>query len=214
VYAINFTTPTVERQRYGERGRQLCAEFQVNNNSASLCSFVTRHLGAIRGDVVHDLLAHMAERMIEMHKEKQGQQRAFRLDLGGYLDERQMKRLNRLYTTKKPPREGIRNYERRLASYREAVQLAQGQLGRLADETLNLEDFWRLSQGQWMWLLRQNLGDVADMGALVGLYDDYRGRLTPLMRTIQRTDWLIDQVVYQLYGLTEDEIAVVEGHAQ
>jgi hypothetical protein len=26
-----------------------------------------------------------------------------------------------------------------------------------------------------------------------------------------RTDYLIDQIVYQLYGLTEEEIAIVEG---
>jgi len=31
------------------------------------------------------------------------------------------------------------------------------------------------------------------------------------MQRIQRTDWLIDQVVYQLYDLTEEEIGVVEG---
>ena len=36
-------------------------------------------------------------------------------------------------------------------------------------------------------------------------------RLTPLLARIQQTDALIDQVVYQLYGLTDEEIAVVEG---
>ncbi len=40
---------------------------------------------------------------------------------------------------------------------------------------------------------------------------DYHARLAPLMRRIRRTDWLIDQVVYQVYGLTEEEIGVVEG---
>ena len=93
----------------------------------------------------------------------------------------------------------------------ESVQLERAQLGPLAGETLNLEDFWRLNQGQWMWVLRQRLGNVADMSALVAVYKQYRQELAPLMRTIQRTDWLIDQVVYQLYGLTDEEIAIVEG---
>jgi hypothetical protein len=31
-----------------------------------------------------------------------------------------------------------------------------------------------------------------------------------LIARIAATDWLIDQIVYQLYGLTEDEIAIVE----
>jgi hypothetical protein len=27
----------------------------------------------------------------------------------------------------------------------------------------------------------------------------------------RKTDWLIDQIVYKLYGLTEEEIRIVEG---
>ena len=36
--------------------------------------------------------------------------------------------------------------------------------------------------------------------------------LHPLLARIEATDQLIDQIVYQLYGLTEEEIAVVEGY--
>ena len=36
-------------------------------------------------------------------------------------------------------------------------------------------------------------------------------KLKPLITRIQYTDTLIDQVVYHLYGLTDEEIAVVEG---
>mgnify|MGYP001077807672 CR=1 FL=1 len=36
--------------------------------------------------------------------------------------------------------------------------------------------------------------------------------MTPI--EIQLTDDLIDQIVYKLYGLTEEEIAIVEGQAQ
>lgn len=35
--------------------------------------------------------------------------------------------------------------------------------------------------------------------------------LTPLQAHIEATDKLIDQIVYRLYGLTDDEIAIVEG---
>ena len=37
-------------------------------------------------------------------------------------------------------------------------------------------------------------------------------KLNPLLSRIQQTDALIDQVVYQLYGLTDEEIAIVEGN--
>jgi hypothetical protein len=36
-------------------------------------------------------------------------------------------------------------------------------------------------------------------------------QVLPLKEQLQRMDTLIDQVVYRLYGLTEEEIAIVEG---
>ena len=38
--------------------------------------------------------------------------------------------------------------------------------------------------------------------------------LRPLYERIWRTDELIDKIVYRLYGLTEDEISVVEASVQ
>jgi formylglycine-generating enzyme required for sulfatase activity len=210
---IDFTTPADERQRYVKQGQRLYTDFRSLPDFGSLKDFVAHHLDAGRSDVVHDLLAHLAEQMIEMNKEKQDYLRTFRLDLAGYLDEKQQQKLNRLYTPKKPPQEGAKHYDQRLVTYEQAVALARAQLGPLADEILALEDFWRLNQAQWMWLLRQNLGQVDGMNRLVALHERYRAQLAPLMRRLQRTDWLIDQIVYQLYGLTEEEIAIVEGQA-
>ena len=36
-------------------------------------------------------------------------------------------------------------------------------------------------------------------------------KLLPLRERIRQTDELIDAVVYKLYGLTEEEIGIVEG---
>jgi len=33
-----------------------------------------------------------------------------------------------------------------------------------------------------------------------------------LKEKLRKTDYLIDQIVYRLYGLTEEEIKIVEGH--
>jgi len=44
-------------------------------------------------------------------------------------------------------------------------------------------------------------------------FDISLSRLTPLKARIAATDALIDQIVYRLYGLTEEEIAVVAGAA-
>jgi hypothetical protein len=37
------------------------------------------------------------------------------------------------------------------------------------------------------------------------------GKLLPLRERIKQTDELIDATVYRLYGLTEEEIGIVEG---
>ncbi len=39
-------------------------------------------------------------------------------------------------------------------------------------------------------------------------------KLGPLRERIERTDELIDAVVYRLYGLTDEEIGIVEGNAR
>lgn len=36
-------------------------------------------------------------------------------------------------------------------------------------------------------------------------------KIKPVMGRIETTDSLIDQIVYKLYGLTEDEIKIIEG---
>ena len=37
--------------------------------------------------------------------------------------------------------------------------------------------------------------------------------LLPLKEKLRKTDWLIDQIAYKLYGLTEDETRIVEGNS-
>jgi len=34
--------------------------------------------------------------------------------------------------------------------------------------------------------------------------------LLPIKQRLAETDWLIDQIVYRLYGLTDEEFAIVE----
>jgi len=67
-------------------------------------------------------------------------------------------------------------------------------------------------------MLRKNknhLGvSLSDMGLVDRIkktYEESLQGLLPLKERLARTDRLIDQVVYRLYGLTEEEIGVVEG---
>jgi hypothetical protein len=42
-------------------------------------------------------------------------------------------------------------------------------------------------------------------------FEESMGKLAPLRERIRQTDELIDATVYRLYGLTVEEVAIVEG---
>jgi uncharacterized coiled-coil DUF342 family protein len=44
-------------------------------------------------------------------------------------------------------------------------------------------------------------------------FDSYKQEITDLQNRINQTDKEIDQMVYELYGLTEEEIKIVEVEA-
>jgi hypothetical protein len=48
--------------------------------------------------------------------------------------------------------------------------------------------------------------------ALQAEFEGSLGKLLPLLDRIEKTDELIDAVVYRLYRLTEEEIRIVEGN--
>jgi hypothetical protein len=50
--------------------------------------------------------------------------------------------------------------------------------------------------------------------ALRAEFEGSVGKLLQLLDRIEKTDELIDAVVYRLYGLTEEEIRIVEGNKQ
>jgi hypothetical protein len=92
----------------------------------------------------------------------------------------------------------------------EARYAAEGGQVASYNET-QLEDHWlrpilepRLQQG--VKHVRTN-----NLGGLVRVYREYQPRYPALAGRLAQTDVLIDQVVYRLYGLTEEEIGIVEG---
>jgi len=59
--------------------------------------------------------------------------------------------------------------------------------------------------------IRANLSDAAFVRTLEREYEKSLEILLPIKDRLAKTDRLIDQIVYKLYGLTEEEIAIVEG---
>ena len=128
--------------------------------------------------MVHDLLAFLAERMLEMNKQKQQEIRGFLDWLEGYLGAK--------IEDLKPKTRILSYYE---SDYESLLAVLKKNKKKLA------VDPSRREPGE---LLRAEFeGSIEKLG--------------PLMERIRRTDELIDALVYRLYGLTDEEIRIVEG---
>lgn len=147
-----------------------------------------------QSDVVHDILAFLAEQMIEMNKEKQNEIKGFL----GWL-ESQLKidpdTKGNLGIDGLAGKSQIKNY---LGNY----QKGEGHLF--------FEDFWKILEKNKA-KIQANLNSRELYETIKSEYENSLSKLLPLKQRLQKTDWLIDQIVYKLYGLSDEEIKIVEG---
>ena len=151
-----------------------------------------------QADIVHDLLVHLAARMIEMHKEKRRIGEAFWLDVQGVADDALFGRLR-----DKGKQESSLW---KLPACRPHVREESGSRRTLVESLA-----W--DEGAFIAFARALAGRVPNMSDLVAVYRRHGAGYRDLCTRLARTDWLIDQIVYKLYGLTDKEIAIVEGRA-
>ena len=177
VRRINFTTPADERDRQLEKAKTLY-QFCLNKGSTDcVLGFVKHHLTADpeRADLVHDLLAFLAEQMLEMNKTKGEEIRGF-----------------------------LHWLEREIGV----------EIDTLKNKTA-IQSYFGLSLDGLLDILKKNRRSIASsrsfQESLNREFTASLAKLNPLLTRIQGTDTLIDLVVYQLYGLTDEEIVVVEG---
>jgi hypothetical protein len=193
---INFTLSSEQRTYYLEKAKNLYAYCLDKNDQACVLGFVDHHLSQQpeQSDVVHDLLAFLAEEMIRLNKEKRAAQKQF---------------LDWLVTTLRilPDKEG-----------RKGIDVLTGK-GKLADypgdyqkgeSPLACEELLEILQKNKA-RLGVSLSDAGLVERIRKMYEESLQRVLPIKERIGKTDALIDAVVYRLYGLTEEEIRVVEG---
>jgi len=130
-------------------------------------------------DVVHDLLAHLAERMIEMNKEKNAGIKAFL----GFLE---------------------------------------GETGAAVDDMVNktaVREYYNHEFQKLIDILVKNKKKLRDgydpkspanYRPLQEWYEGSVDKLQPLRGRIEAKDRVIGQIVYRLYGLSDEEIKIVE----
>jgi len=191
---ITFTLSSEQRTYYLEKAKNLYAYCLDKNEEHCLLAFVDHHLSQEpeESDVVHDLLAFLAEEMIRLNKEKRTLQ-------GEFLDWL-VTFLNILPAKKGHTGIDALTGKAKLADYPGDYQKAEPPL----------------ATGELLEILRKNktrlgisISDTALVDRIRKEYEESLQRVLPMKERLQKTDALVDAVVYRLYGLTEEEIRVV-----
>jgi hypothetical protein len=215
---IHFTTPGAERQRrvaglvalYEQEVtgtsevpvalEPLLSEIEALLPQNAAGEFLAFQPGATgeeeHSDVVHDLLAHLAEEMIAMHEEKQARVEAFWSDLKAVTDPAAF--------------DDLRNrgkWEQSLG--RDPV--CRPYVDPESRSTRHLDESLGWDAACYEAFAGMLVGRTSVTPAMVEVYRAHHAGYKALVERIEATDRLIDQVVYRLYGLTEEEVAVVEG---
>jgi hypothetical protein len=208
---IDFTTPADERERLVADGITQAAEWIESAEKGSVKSvrfsafsgstlgrWLDERLSAEpeEGDVVHDLLAHLAERMIAMHEEKQERVEAFWLDLEGVTGSETFAALRE-----------HGKWESSLWKAEPCRPFVDGE----SRSTRHLDESLGWNEDCFKAFVKMLAGRVSNLSEVVGVYRTHHPAYDALVRRIEATDRLIDLMVYRLYGLTADEVAVVEG---
>ena len=187
IHAITFTTPENERKQLLEKGKGLYQEYLVNHDWSKVLAFVgeclpqkadgTPDTEQEKSDVVHDLLAFLAEEMTRLNKEKQSKIKAFLT----WLEK----------------------------------EILKGSVEDQKNKT-RIKDFHNHTFEDLLDVLKKNkvVPDPCPSSVRDTIASEFSAAvnaLTPLKTRIKATDDLIDRIVYRLYGLTDAEIAIVEG---
>ena len=81
----------------------------------------------------------------------------------------------------------------------------------VSKSTRTLDESLAWDEAAFKGFVRALAGPVDGLSRLLKVWHAHAPRYRDLTARIARTDRLIDQIVYKLYGLTDEEIAIVEG---
>jgi len=179
---VDFTTPAKRRAELVENGKQLCGQALTTGKRSEVLKFVDQQLSA------------KPERADVVH------------DLLGYLAE-QMVEINR----------------QKQVEVRSFLAWLERRIGAKTDDLSNktkIRDYHQHDLDTLFSVLRANrrkVGEGANLtarGFQEAVEKEFNvsfAKLTPLKTRLVASDELIDEIVYRLYGLTEEEVAIVKG---
>ncbi|QSV54988.1 MAG: N-6 DNA methylase [Dolichospermum sp. UKL201] len=189
---FEFTTESNLRQNYCEKIINSYHELiEDSSHQNKLIEQIQLHLEKqpSEADVIHDFLAYLAEQMIELNKQKQTETKGFIT----WLERLIGTEIDNLTNKSK-----IQNY---LGDY---YKQNQGDNHLTLDELIGI-----LKKNQKK--LKIDPTARKEQERLEKEYQSSLNTLLPIKKQLKQCDWLIDEIVYRLYGLTEEEKAIIQG---
>jgi len=187
---ISFSTPAKKRKDLFEKAKEL---YDAGDND-SLLKFVETCIQNGHSDAVHDLLAHLAKEMISLNNNLNNLAERFLLDLEG---------------CRIPRKEAEKG---RQAKHLRAVKSINPHLeGTDDNRRINLVSAlaWK-DKVAFRDLLLCLAESVPHLSEALEVYERYSPDYSEKYAVREFTDTLIDQIVYRLYGLAEEEIETIE----
>lgn len=178
---ISFNTSVIHRSELLNDAKDLYKTYTTNNNPKPIIAFVDEMLNNTQdnSDVIHDYLAFLAEKMIELNN--------------------------------------LKNIE--IATFLQFVENEIGiSIDKLSNKTL-IQSYYKYDFTNFIEVLLKNKRKLksgyspksrSNHETLKDWYSSSISKLTPILHSIDDTDFIIDQIVYKLYGLSEDDVKIVE----
>ncbi len=135
--------------------------------------------------------------MIDLNKRKQSRVKTFWLDLEGVTDAATFR--------------ALRDKGKQEASLAQKDEAFRPFLRADSHATRSLDESLAWSEDAYKAFVKALANKVKSLSDLVGVYHEHSAAYRGLVLRLSFTDRLIDQIVYKLYGLNDDEIALVEG---
>jgi hypothetical protein len=187
---INFTTESDRRQQGLETLINLYQTYQINFDLAPILSQCQQHLNQQpeEADIIHDFLAYLAEQMIALNQQKQ-------TEIKGFL--KWLERFIGCPVDTLKNKSKIQNY---LGDYTKQQTL---------DPALDFDGLISILN-QNKKLIKIDPNSRKDQEPIENEYQTSLNTLLPIKTQLKNCDNLIDEIVYQLYGLTPEEKAIIE----
>jgi hypothetical protein len=174
-------------------------EFLETNKNAETINLVIPLIDRCKRDIVHDVIVFLSKKMINLNRQKQKEIHRFlewlNNKLGAYSDDRA--KLG-IYSFSG-------NQDRSVSDYIGDYERCIAPLDFRAKT--NVDDFY-----YFLYKNRNRFAaSLSDLeGEIEREYEKSLATLIPIKCDLARTDVLIDKIVYRLYGLTDEEIELIE----